>query len=126
MLPVAKGLPVSESLFSIAAELDDPRLDLERAAQVTRDAAASIEYHLDTLARDLGERGLDSRLRWRTATLESALREALLDAWGAETDMRAGAMPLHRLQRLSRTLRRVAEDEIDLVFEDLRDVVGMD
>lgn len=126
MLPVAKALPVSESLLWVASELNDPEINPERATHAVRDAAVSIEYHLDTLARELHLNRIEPRLLEHGRAIEASLREALLDAWRAEADMREGVLPLHRLARLSRALRRITEDEIDLVFEELRDIAGMD
>lgn len=126
MLPVAKGVPVSESLLWAANELTDPEITLDRATHAVRDATLSIEFHLDTLTRELGPARMEPRLVGHARAIEAALREALLDAWRAEADMREGVLPLHRLERLSRKLRHITEDEVDLVFEELREVTAAD
>jgi hypothetical protein len=126
MLPVAKGLPVSRSLLLVADALADPELDHERAVRCVRDAAASIEFHLDTLARDMARGQIEARLLPRAAAVEKNLRQAVIDTWRIDADLRTGVLPLHVIGRLSRQLRHAAEDEIDVVFEQLRDVAAED
>jgi hypothetical protein len=126
MLPVAKALPVSKSLLQVAEALADRQLDHERAVRCVRDAAASIEFHLDMLHRDIRRGQVEARLLQRANGIEEALRQAVIDAWRIDADLRTGVLPLHAIGRLSRQLRHTAEDEIDVVFEQLRDLAAED
>jgi hypothetical protein len=96
----------------------------DRAAQAAavREVTLAIEYHLDTLARELAGRKIEPRLLGRAQRIESQLRDLLAEAWDAERALKAGRTPEPDTRSLADSIRASADEELDLVFEQLRDV----
>jgi hypothetical protein len=58
--------------------------------------------------------------------VESGLRSALVEAWAVQRDLQAGPVAGERLRDLAGRIRAAGDDDIDLVFEQLRDTTALD
>jgi hypothetical protein len=122
--------PVAGSLLAAAHELEQARSGADVRVAV-RDGLLGLEYHLDTLARELaqdpGKPGaIEPGLRPRAERVEAKLRNILLDAWAmlVLTDEQLGA--LEPARALARSLRAADHQEIALVFDALLSPQALD
>ena len=123
-LPVP-ATPVRDSVLAAAAAISGALPRREAAVEAVRDATRAIEFHLDRLAQANARGEIQPALQARTLGVESQLREVLINCWEAERDLRAGADASH-LQALANTIRTVGDRELDLVFEELRELGALD
>ena len=114
---------VVESLLTTADRLEQTTNGFEVRAAV-RDGMLGLEYHLDTLARELARDpnqtgAFEPELRGRALKVESALRALLVRAWDllAMTDVALDEPGL--AVNLARDLRAAEHAEISLVFDQL-------
>jgi hypothetical protein len=118
--------PVRDSVLAAAANVASAVAGTEAALQAVREATLALEFHLDTLAKELSRGTIEPRLLGMARQVESRLRDALLDAWAVQRDMEASVIGRARLRDLARAIRRAGDGEIDLVFEGLRDTAALD
>lgn len=118
--------PVQASLLRAAAFLDAAADQPEQRPEALRQASLAIEHHLDTIARELSRRSIEPRLQGRAAEIEQRLKGTLAQVWHVEAALTSGAAHTAAFQELAKTVAEIADDEIDLVFEQLRDVGAMD
>jgi hypothetical protein len=111
------------SLLATAAALEDARTGPE-VRMTVRDGLLGLEYHLDTLARELA-RGPESdgpfepAFRRRAETVEATLRSLLVAAWGMLMLTDEELAKADRARTLAHDLRRAAHEDIALVFDRL-------
>ena len=119
--------PVSQSLFG-AANAVEAASDHDAVADAVREASVAVEYHLDTLARELSSRtrGIDPGFRFRAEAVERQLREALAACWAHQRLSPAEAVDRAGLTSLAREIRKVASEETDLVFDQLNAPPALD
>lgn len=112
--------PVSESIFKSANAIAAAR-DHEQVTAAVRDASLALEYHLDTLARELSnrDRGIEPAFRSRAETVEARLRDLLSACWDHQRLPASQAVDPKRLSALAHDMRKVASEEVDLVFDQL-------
>jgi hypothetical protein len=118
--------PIQSSLLAAARDLIASGHDRARAAIAARGAATAVEFHLDTLVQELARSAVEPRLRGRAEAVESRLRTALAEIWACEGELRSGEPRPARLEAAAHTLQEIAGDEIDLVFEGLRETPSLD
>jgi hypothetical protein len=118
--------PIQSSLLAAARDLQASAHDYGQAAAAARQAATAVEFHLDTLVQELARSAVEPRLRGRAEAVESRLRTSLAGIWASERELRSGELHPARLEASGETLRDIAEDEIDLVFEGLRETPSLD
>jgi hypothetical protein len=98
----------SESLFKAANAIDVAR-DFQHISAAARDAAVAIEYHLDTLARELAARdGVDPGLRSRAQGVDARLRALLSQCWEYQRLAAEDAVDPDRIAAFVRNMRNVA------------------
>lgn len=115
--------PVSESLFKASNAIAAAR-GSDQVAAAARDAAVAIEYHLDTLARELATRdAVDPGLRSRAEDVETRLRALLSACWEYQ---RLAPTDPDRIADFVRDMRSVASQEVDLVFAQLNGPSALD
>lgn len=122
--PIETPRAARQSILEAAVQVET--VGVEGAPEALRNAAAALEFHLDTLAMQLRRRALEPRLLHMGRKLESRLREALVGAWTAEREPPAGTLGPEGLARVASLMRKAASTEMDLVFEQLRDVEALD
>ena len=118
--------PVRDSVLAAAAKVAAAAAQPGAASEATREATLALEFHLDTLARERGRGGLEPRLLRMAQEVESGLRSALVEAWAVQRDLQAGPVAGARLRDLAERIRAAGDDDIDLVFEQLRDTTALD
>lgn len=121
---------VVESLET-AASMIESAVDAQKLRAALRDGLSGVEYHSDTLAKELAKDpsspgAIDPGLRNRAEHVEAGLRALLVTAWGllrlddaylASSPQRAG---------LVRALRAAETAEVALVFDQLMAPQGID
>jgi hypothetical protein len=122
------GSRIVGSILSTAAALEDAQSGAEVRATV-RDGLLGLEYHLDTLARELSKDGagpFEPSLRRRAEKVEATLRSLLVEAWGMLmlTDEELGG--LERARSLANDLRKAGREDIALVFDRLMSPEALD
>jgi len=102
--------------------------DTRATASALRDVIAAVEHHLDTLAiESRGDDGrLPERLRPMAAAIEERLRGILVSLWEVEAALRDGEDASARLPPLAAALRETADDDLEMVFDSLRDTGALD
>jgi hypothetical protein len=118
--------PIRDSILdastAVRAAAQHPRMALESV----RDASTALEFHLDTLTKEIARATVEPRLLSRASALERRLREALVETWSLERDLRTGYVDTSRMHHVAYLLREAAEDEIDLLFEEVRGAGELD
>ncbi len=121
---------VVESLEFAAEGLDTAATGAEVRAAI-RDGLLGLEYHLDTLARELQKDpaapgALEPTLRNRAEHVEKSLRDLLVQAWQylMKTDEELAEAGVGKT--LARQLRAADRAEIALVFDQLLAPQGLD
>lgn len=124
------GHRIVTSLLSTAAALEDARTGYEVRTTI-RDGLLGLEYHLDTLARELARNpaapgAFEPATRPRAERVEASLRSLLVTAWEMLmlTDDELGNLRL--AQALARDLRAAAQEDIALVFDQLLTPAALD
>lgn len=125
-----RGRRIVESLLVAAEQLEKATGGGDVRAAV-RDCALALEYHLDTLAKDLNadpasSRAVEPALVARARTVETRLKELLLTCWEflARSDAELG--DLDRARALATRMRDAGHEDIDLVFAQLLLPQGLD
>lgn len=125
---LVQAAPSEPSLLLAAQALAEAAGDPLATQAATRRCALSLEYHLDTLARELARPGgLDPRLLYDAERTEMRMRQLLLLCWSLERRLVEGE-PVGRneVDELAAELQRAAGEEVALVFEQLRTPGGED
>lgn len=114
---------VVESLLTTAERLEQATSGFEVRGAV-RDGLLGLEYHLDTLARELARDpnqagAFEPSLRHRALKVESTLRALMVNAWEllVMTDSQLGEPAV--AADLAKQLRAAEHEEISLVFDQL-------
>ncbi len=114
---------VVDSLLAAAQRLEQAKSGFDVRGAV-RDGLLGLEYHLDTLARELArdpshEGAFEPALRQRAVRVESTLRSLMVRAWEllVMNDEELGR-PEHA-RALAKELRAAEHAEISLVFDQL-------
>lgn len=114
---------VVESLLTTAERLEQASSGFEVRGAV-RDGLLGLEYHLDTLARELARDpnqagAFEPALRHRALKVESTLRALMVNAWEllVMTDTQLGEPTV--AADLAKELRAAEHEEISLVFDQL-------
>ena len=115
--------PIRESVLAAANGIAEAAPEMALAA--TRDATAALEFHLDTLAKELRD-DIEPRLLERARAVEAKLRAVLVDCWALERDLRDGPVTYLRQREVADKVRDAGDEEIDLVFEELREAGALD
>jgi hypothetical protein len=125
-----RGRPIVESLLYAAGQLERASTGADVRAAV-RDCALALEYHLDTLAKELNAdpssaRAIEPSLIPRARSVEASLKQLLLTCWEflARNDIELGDLP--RARDLARQLRDAGHEDIELVFASLSLPQGLD
>lgn len=121
---------VAQSLLDAAGSLERATSGVGVRAAV-RDGLLGLEYHLDTLAKELARdpaapNAFEPALRGRAEHVEATLRGLLVSAWAmlVLTDEELGK--LEQARSLAQELRAVEHDEVTLVFDQLLSPQGID
>jgi hypothetical protein len=118
---LVQAAPSEPSLYAAARALAEAAGDPLATQAATRSCALSLEYHLDTLARELARPGkIDPRLLYEAERTEMRMRQLLVLCWSMERRLVAGE-PVGRdeVTELAAELQRAASEEIALVFDQL-------
>jgi hypothetical protein len=125
-----RGRRIVESLLVAAEQLEGAAAGADVRGAV-RDCALALEYHLDTLAKDLNAdpssvRAIEPALIPRARNVEAGLKQLLLTCWEflARTDGELG--DLARAREFARQMRDAGHEDIDLVFASLLLPQGLD
>lgn len=125
-----RGRRVVESLL-VAAEQLEAAATASDVRGAVRDCALALEYHLDTLAKELNAeptsaRAIEPALVPRARNVEASLKQLLLTCWEflARNDAELG--DLARARDFARQIRDAGHEEIDLVFARLLLPQGLD
>jgi hypothetical protein len=125
---LVQAAPSEPSLLVAAQALEESASDHLATQAATRRCALSLEYHLDTLAKELARPGgTDPRLLYEAERTEMRMRQLLVLCWSMERRLVEGE-PVGRdeVLELANELQRAASEEIALVFEQLRTPGGED
>ncbi len=125
-----RGRRIVESLLVAAQQLEGAASGADVRAAV-RDCALALEYHLDTLAKDLNadpssSRAIEPALIPRARNVEADLKQLLLTCWEflARNDTELGDVASAR--DFARQMRDAGHEDIDLVFASLLLPQGLD
>lgn len=125
-----RGRRMVESLLFAAQQLEGATSGGDVRGAV-RDCALALEFHLDTLAKELSAdpasgRGFEPALSNRARAVEARLKQLLLTCWEflARGDAELGDLP--RAREFAGQMRDAGHEEIDLVFSHLLLPQGLD
>jgi hypothetical protein len=121
---------IGPSLLRAAEALEQAHTGAE-VRLALREGFPSLEYHLDTLARELardpGSPGaLDPALHARAVVVEAELRGLLVRAWRLGTHPDVVLDDLTGSKALARAIRNAQHQDMDLVIENLTDRGALD
>jgi hypothetical protein len=125
-----RGRRIVESLLVAAEQLEGATSAADVRGAV-RDCALALEYHLDTLAKELNtdpssESAIEPALVSRARNVEVGLKQLLLTCWEflARNDAELGDPA--RARGFARQMRDAGHEDIDLVFARLMLPQGID
>ncbi|GMV85185.1 MAG: hypothetical protein AMXMBFR80_10410 [Dehalococcoidia bacterium] len=115
-----RGRRIVESLLVAAQQLESATSGSDVRAAV-RDCALALEFHLDTLAKELNAdpasgRGFEPALANRARAVEGRLKQLLLTCWDLLARDDAELANLPRAREFARQMREAGHEDIDLVF----------
>ncbi len=121
---------VADSLLKSAEGLEQASTATDVRVAV-RDGLLGLEYHLDTLAKELARDPADPgafepALRGRAQKVEATLRGVLVSAWAMLVLKDEELGTLEHANALAKQLRAVEREEVKLVFDQLLMPEGID
>ena len=111
---------IKPSLFSATKGLDTAAQGLpSEKCEALRQAVSAIEFHLETLAR-VRRRSIEPRFQRRATEIEERFKDVLDRASALKVGAASGTIPTGALRELGAAVIDLANDEIDLVLEQIR------